>query len=416
MDVFLRRIGHGGVGGGRNVLSSVVHRKCLSPRSLENTRYCSPELLRTKYFVRHLPYSAVNATFNVTIFDKHGDFREQEFTKAGLLKDTGLNARDLIVLDSGFHRRPRPTILVRGSGIIVCMSYIRAIVQQENVFLFHPQDLDVKYFTSRFSAYLKGKRPPFLPTVFLGNSNPSTQKVPVAQKTQEFIQDESAQQLPFECKALEGILSHVCRQYYNHTLLVSPLVKNLLQELSSRKVDPATLHKLLPVKDVLSKFEIETTLMRNVLNDVLQNDDDMLAMLLTERAKYGDEIPLEKHEMVELLLENYCSQMVDISQEAYYLRKQIESTQSIIELKLDTYRNHMLRINMQLAISSIAIACSTAVAGIFGMNLSKSVWTGLSFEVTVKLFSFRYGDPPTDVLLGRCWLRCWRFRSYYITQ
>ena len=59
---------------------------------------------------------------------------------------------------------------------------------------------------------------------------------------------QQTKQLPFECKALEGILSQVCRQYYNRTLLLSPLVKNLLQELSSRKVDPATLHKLLPMK------------------------------------------------------------------------------------------------------------------------------------------------------------------------
>ena len=112
--------------------------------------------------------SAVNMTFSVMVFDKNGDFVEKEFTKHRLLRDTGLNARDLIVLDSGFHRRPRPCILVRNTAFIVCMAYIRAIVQAENVFLFHPMDMDVKYFSTKFSAYLKGKRPPFLPTVFLG--------------------------------------------------------------------------------------------------------------------------------------------------------------------------------------------------------------------------------------------------------
>ena len=123
----------------------------------------SPQL----FFYRQVT-SAVNMTFSVMVFDKHGDFVEKEFTKHGLLRDTGLNARDLIVLDSGFHRRPRPCILVRDTAFIVCMAYIRAIVQAQNVFLFHPSDMDVKYFSTRFSAYLKGKRPPFLPTVFLG--------------------------------------------------------------------------------------------------------------------------------------------------------------------------------------------------------------------------------------------------------
>jgi len=152
--------------------------------------------------------------------------------------------------------------------------------------------------------------------------------------------------------------------------LITPLVENVLDELSAKKVNPETLHKLLPMKDFISLFEIETTLMRNCLNEVLQNDEDMVNMLLSEKKKhFGTPPPIERHEEVELLLENYCSQMVGISQEAYYLRKRIESTQSIIELKLDTYRNHMIGINMQLAMAGTALAGCTVVAGIFGMNL-----------------------------------------------
>jgi magnesium transporter len=82
---------------------------------------------------------------------------------------------------------------------------------------------------------------------------------------------------------------------------------------------------------------------------------------------------------VELLLENYCSQLVGIAQEAYYLRKRVESTQSIVELRLDAYRNYMLRINVQLAIASISLAGGTVLAGFFGMNLTSGLEVRVSF-------------------------------------
>jgi hypothetical protein len=50
---------------------------------------------------------------------------------------------------------------------------------------------------------------------------------------------------------------------------------------------------------VLSQFEIESTLMRNVLNELLHNDEDMVRMLLTER-RQRKEVPLVEHHKVSL--------------------------------------------------------------------------------------------------------------------
>ena len=102
-------------------------------------------------------------------------------------------------------------------------------------------------------------------------------------------------------------------------------------------MSPDFLRQLTPMKDALSSFEIETTLARQALGEVLHNDEDMLAMLLTEKRKLGEgeELDMSQHVQVELMLEDLYSQLTEVSQEAYYLRKKVEGTQSIIELQLD---------------------------------------------------------------------------------
>lgn len=47
----------------------------------------------------------------------------------------------------------------------------------------------------------------------------------------------------------------------------------------------------------------------------------------------------------------------------------MESTESVIELKLDTHRNYMLRVNIQIAMGSMALALGTTISGLFGANL-----------------------------------------------
>ena len=50
----------------------------------------------------------------------------------------------------------------------------------------------------------------------------------------------------------------------------------------------------------------------NTLNNLLENDDDMVGLLLTEKwiaQKEGKEVDLNDHEVVELLLEDYSRQL-----------------------------------------------------------------------------------------------------------
>jgi len=195
---------------------------------------------------------------------------------------------------------------------------------------------------------------------------------PVLPHPFDYLEDSS---IDFELRALESILSTVCEMYRKRATLIAPLVDGVIKSLSASKTPlPNALHQLLPMKDHLSNFEIETTMTRDVLTELLKNDEDLLGLLLSEkRRRHGANPPIEAHRSAELMLENYCSQMVDISQEAYFLRKRIESVQSIVELTLDSHRNRLLHLSLQLNMGTIALSWTTAAAGFFGMNLASGL-------------------------------------------
>ncbi len=60
-------------------------------------------------------------------------------------------------------------------------------------------------------------------------------------------------ELPFELRAFEGVLSQVCGVYQERTLLLSPLVRNVMNSLSAKQINTEILHQLLPMKDALAQ-------------------------------------------------------------------------------------------------------------------------------------------------------------------
>eukprot|EP00514_Thraustochytrium_sp_LLF1b_P008467 CAMPEP_0184537510 /NCGR_PEP_ID=MMETSP0198_2-20121128/17076_1 /TAXON_ID=1112570 /ORGANISM="Thraustochytrium sp., Strain LLF1b" /LENGTH=500 /DNA_ID=CAMNT_0026930853 /DNA_START=49 /DNA_END=1552 /DNA_ORIENTATION=- len=326
--------------------------------------------------------------FKCMVFSQSGELEEKSLSKPNLLRKTGLNPRDLVILDGGAHRRPRPTLLVRPKSIVLSLSYVRAVIRHDAVYLFNPSLSKVRSFGQELADYLKciqekDQAAPSLKDRAMGqhftqNSENSggggaanaaarpTDHVSFEQEDSatedDFLSETYPKQLPFELRALEGILRHVSQQYYNRTLIMSPLVEQILKGLSTRGVDPEVLQQLLPMKDALSRFEIETTMIRNVLRDLIHNEEDMVNMLLTDKElRRGSPPPRAKHVLVELMLESYFAEMVDIAQESYYLRKRVEGS---VELKLDP-----TAANVHVAMGSMALALGTTITGLFGSNL-----------------------------------------------
>ena len=151
-------------------------------------------------------------------------------------------------------------------------------------------------------------------------------------------------------------------------------MSELLLQLSSGDEADASegLHRLIPIRNALQQFEGHVEQLAAVLVELLSSDEDMLALLLTARAaaaRAGEPLPAERHEQVELLLENYPRRLQSTSRALAALRHRLVSTQELTSISLDMYRNRIIRMELNITMAGCAIAMTTAVAGLFGMNV-----------------------------------------------
>ena len=177
---------------------------------------------------------------------------------------------------------------------------------------------------------------------------------------------------PFEIDMVEQIVREVCTMYSRRIRLYEPIVNSLMDRVTNEAFSPSGLHKLVPVKDSLQHFEMNVKGALHCITELLENDDDMIGLLLSEKAvarSENREVPHELHENVEMLLEEYARQLNSTLLEIDYMLSRVQSKQDMVALSLDAYRNRMIRMNLYLTIGGISLAFGTAVAGFFGMNV-----------------------------------------------
>jgi magnesium transporter len=177
---------------------------------------------------------------------------------------------------------------------------------------------------------------------------------------------------PFELVFLEEVLRETCDAFSRRIRLYEPIVDSFLDRVANEVFSDSGVHQLVPIKDSLQSFEIHVKQSVDCLTTLLSNDDDMLLLLLTEQAKAetrGEKLSQERHEDVELLLEEYARQLNNILFEISFLLQRLESKREFVSLALAGYRNRLLRMNLYLGVFGLSLGIGTTVAGFFGMNL-----------------------------------------------
>ena len=130
-------------------------------------------------------------------------------------------------------------------------------------------------------------------------------------------QKESSRQagsLPYEFRALEAVLISVTTGLEGEYEGVSEPVVGVLRELEE-DIDRDKLRHLLIYSKKLGSFEQRARLVRDAIDDVLEQDDDLSSMYLTERSQ-GKTREDDDHTEVEMLLESYhkvCDEIVQAS-------------------------------------------------------------------------------------------------------
>ncbi|OJA20853.1 hypothetical protein AZE42_11489 [Rhizopogon vesiculosus] len=291
-----------------------------------------------------------------TILDHAGNIKSisGQFKRSDLCNEHRLNPRDLRKIDS---RIPNlvPTILIRKGAVLINILHIRALVKADTVVL--------------FDSY--GSNDSRLHSVFLYHLEHNLKA--------------RGSGAPYEFRAIESILLSVLSALEAEMVFIRNLVGGLLAELED-DINHDKFKRLLHYSRRLAAFKNRAKLVQEALEEVLEQDDDLDAMYLTDK-KNGVPRDMHEHEELEVLLEFFSKQVEEIANEAENIevdsnfcaqffaethrpeQANVQSTQEIVELILDSNRNALLALDLKVSIATMGIGTGALIAGLFGMNL-----------------------------------------------
>ena len=307
--------------------------------------------------------SANELRLRCTEIDEHGNVTlvNGEFKKSELIAKYGLLPRDLRKIDSSL----LPNILIRPSAILINLLHLRVLIKHNRVLVFDAYGTTDSYTQSLFMDDLESKlRTPETRT-------PGSSTVGAA--------------LPYEFRALEAIMISVTSGLEGEFEGVRDPVVRVLRELEE-DIDRDKLRHLLIYSKKLSSFEQKARLVRDAIDDLLEADDDLAAMYLSEKAKGRDRTE-DDHTEVEMLLENYHKVTDEIVQVSGNLVSNIRNTEEIVKAILDANRNSLMLLDLKFTIATLGLGTGTFFAALYGMNL-KNFWEENDFAfVGVSVFS-----------------------------
>jgi len=177
--------------------------------------------------------------------------------------------------------------------------------------------------------------------------------------------------LPYEFRALEAVMVSITTALESELEGVREPVVRVLRELEE-DIDREKLRHLLIYSKKLGTFEQKARLVRDAIDDVLEADDDLAAMYLTEKAQ-NQEREEDNHEEVELLLESYHKVTDEIVQVSSNLISAIRNTEEISRAILDANRNSLMLLGLKVDIGTMGISVGMFIAALYGMNLENFI-------------------------------------------
>ena len=249
-----------------------------------------------------------------------------------------LTIRDLRQIDPDF--TAKPALWVRENALVISLEEVRALVFFDRMLLFDVNKPSVVDLTRYLGSFLGG--------------------ISAAQH---------AFYVPFEFRALDAILEYACYRLARDFAAVQPKIQAALAALPQR-ITSEGLEKLRENEQELNIVYARTAKVQHAVQELLDEDEDMAAMYLTEKWRQPDrKRPEEQHEEAEALLETHLQTVDDLTTKAELLNSTIDDTEDLIEIHLDTMQNRLLLVDLLITGVSTVLAFGSMLASIFGMNL-----------------------------------------------
>lgn len=283
------------------------------------------------------------STISATTFDSTGTITaiSKSFSRSQFLQSNNLFPRDLRKIDTT-NVDVAPVIAVRKGSILVNMLFIKALLKSNGVYVF-----DVKQGNEALA------------------NDKDVRKLGVFMYDLESkLKSKSSMSQVYEFRSLECILVNVMAVLESELSVHLSKAKSILKELDS-DIDRGKLKSLLVESKKLGVFYQKSALIRDVLDELLDNDDDLKMMHLTNK--------LDDTADLELMLESYYKQCDELVQRTETMINDIKSTEDIVNIILDANRNSLMVFELRIAIMTLAFTVATILPAFYGMNLKNYI-------------------------------------------
>ncbi|KAL8404385.1 hypothetical protein RB594_009291 [Gaeumannomyces avenae] len=346
------------------------------PQPRPRPLFCAPSLARslaidrprsrrhTSHTDDRRPLASAEPRIRYTEVDEHGTITPfVTSTRAELLSKYGLAPRDIRKIDTS----KLSHILIRPTTVLLHLFDFKVLVQRNRVLLFDD-----------------GKAPsPECPSQIL-----STPRADLLRDLQDRIRqqqlegqgyDEYYKALPYEFRALEAVLGAVVTQLERELDAIHEPAARILRSLEEDDasaaddglvMDRRKLRALLGLSDRVTRFARQAELVRSAVEDVLDYDDRLAALYLTDRA--AGRARRAAHDdltAIELLLDSYYKAYDEIAQEAQNLVSSIRNTEESISAILDANRNLLMVLDLKFRMGTLGLATGSFVTGFYAMNI-----------------------------------------------
>jgi len=358
--------------------------------------------LRVEGTRNHVASTVGRAVYTIARLDAFGNVEIINVKKRDLLRVQALAPRDLRRLDPSLSAtKTSDTLVVKDDVMVINLGGVRAIVAADYALLFEPDSdlakLFLKTLTTRLKSVARSRvafRTAESVRVFAGG--------PLNSGSEEV---DNTHLIPFELEVLEAALMVATGTLDQSLLRVTERVSGLLRVLPSN-ITAEALEELRRVKQTLVELISKADTLRELLEEVMDDEDDLQDLLLTrkkersERARVwkelreqlrgdkgedeevGDllaeveaeaEMDEDALEEMEDVLEYYLQRCATAHNEAERLLAGARDLEESISVSLSSRRFAVNRLELTLSMASFAVAIGALVSGIFGMNLRSTL-------------------------------------------
>lgn len=295
-----------------------------------------------------------------SIFNSKGDIiaHRKDIKRANFMKEYNLVPRDFRKIRRHYHGEEKlgsgnisvdivPSISTRRDSILINLLNIKALIKKDTVIIFN----SISGGSTLNETHSLG--------VFLKDMRQRLKSTP------------EGEYLPYEFRALECILVHVIQNLNVEMKVQKTVLNNVLGRLEV-SIDRIKLRYLLIQSKKITQFHQKTKLIRDMLNDILELDEELNSLYLT-RASQESISSNTSHTEAEMLLESYYKTTDEIVQTVENLLSQIKTSEEIINIVLDSNRNELMLMGIKVSVVILSLGFTMYIAALYGMNLENFI-------------------------------------------